>query len=628
MSGVRDLVSDTRDAVIDRWFLLVILRDAGLLMVGIAAMMRVAQSLLLPFMAVVTGALIARLLPDGAHDPVMAEAVGPFLLLVLLLLIGHAIDVAIVPVSYRIKSRIDGTHRRRVATWCASTPTIEPLESPEVRNLIRQASAEPDNWTERTPGDGALTQVTALSRYVGLAMSCAALSVYAPWYAPVVLVPALLGRALRRRQWLSASRQWTVGMAEGRRATYWRDVLTRAGEAKEVRVFGFAEWAIARMESHVLAMYLPVWRRQLAVAARQWAPFLLAALPLSAVFLAAVTSSAHRHDSVAAAAATIAVATSVYQLVGGTSEVLDIEGAIPAVRASRQLNKVLSARAGAPTDVTTAPTEVPRGLPLVAFHDVSFSYPDTEAPVLDRLNLVIRPGELLAVVGLNGAGKSTLIKLLAGLYQPETGHITADGVDLRALDPAAWRRQLSVIFQDFVRYELSASDNLLLGRADLPADRVAMEAAAGQTGAARLFDRLPGGWDTPLSRNRSSGVDLSGGEWQQVVLARAQYAVHLGARLLVLDEPTAHLDVRTELEVFRRLADTAGDISVVIISHRLSTVRHADRIVVLDKGRIVESGTHDELMRLRQSYATMFEVQARSFAASAGGHRAREAEPA
>jgi ABC-type multidrug transport system fused ATPase/permease subunit len=216
-------------------------------------------------------------------------------------------------------------------------------------------------------------------------------------------------------------------------------------------------------------------------------------------------------------------------------------------------------------------------------------------------------------VGLNGAGKSTLIKLLAWLYQPTGGRITADGVDLDKIGPEAWRERISVVFQDFVRYQLSAADNVTLGNAAVPKDELALKAAARDAGFDEVVDRLPHGWDTPLSRSRSSGVDLSGGQWQQVVLARALYAVRTGAQLLVLDEPTAHLDVRTEFGVFERLAAHKGDATVVLISHRLSTVRKADRIVLLDDGRIAESGTHDELIALGGRYAEMFAIQAEAF---------------
>jgi ATP-binding cassette subfamily B protein len=251
----------------------------------------------------------------------------------------------------------------------------------------------------------------------------------------------------------------------------------------------------------------------------------------------------------------------------------------------------------------------------VRFEGVGFSYPESTRPVLRGLDLEIKPGELLAVVGLNGAGKSTMTKILAGLYEPVAGRVTVDGADIRDLGYEAWRTRLSVVFQDFVKYPLSARENIVLGRRGLQGGDLdaALEQAARDSGFDQVLKRLPLGWDTPLSKTREHGVDLSGGQWQQVALARALFAVRNGAQVLVLDEPTAHLDVRTEFEVFARLADVAGHASVVLISHRLSTVRQADRIVLLDGGRIVESGSHDELIELGGGYAAMFAVQAERF---------------
>ena len=206
-----------------------------------------------------------------------------------------------------------------------------------------------------------------------------------------------------------------------------------------------------------------------------------------------------------------------------------------------------------------------------------------------------------------------MIKLLAGLHLPTEGRITVDGADINALGAGPWRSRLSVVFQDFTHYPLSVADNVALGRADVPVDEAGLAWAARESGLDEVVDRLPYGWDTMLARSRAGGVDLSGGQWQQVVLARALYAVRLGAKVLVLDEPTAHLDVRTEFSVFARLVAHRGSTSVVLISHRLSTVRLADRIVLLDGGRITESGSHDELVARGGAYGRMFAIQAERF---------------
>ena len=220
-------------------------------------------------------------------------------------------------------------------------------------------------------------------------------------------------------------------------------------------------------------------------------------------------------------------------------------------------------------------------------------------------------------MGENGAGKTTLVKLLCRLYEPTAGRLTADGADLRGLDPAAWRRRVAVIFQDFVHYELPARDNVGFGSLGALAGPVAaarLEAAAQRAGALDLIRGLPRGWDTVLSRRFTGGADLSGGEWQRIALARALFAVAGGAGVLILDEPTANLDVRAEAALYERFLDLTRGLTTILISHRFATVRRADRICVLAGGGIVEDGTHAALLARGGRYAELFRLQAARFA--------------
>jgi ABC-type multidrug transport system fused ATPase/permease subunit len=230
------------------------------------------------------------------------------------------------------------------------------------------------------------------------------------------------------------------------------------------------------------------------------------------------------------------------------------------------------------------------------------------------VTLDLPAGRSIALVGPNGAGKTTLVKLLARLYEPDTGRILVDGTDLAALDPGSWRRQLAVIFQDFERYELPARDNIGFGALSLRDDDRALATAVRRAGATAVVDALPQGLETVLSRRYPGGVDLSGGEWQKVALARALLAVEGGARVLVLDEPTANLDVRAEAELFDHLLEATASCTTVLVSHRFSTVRRADLIYVLDPGgRVVEAGTHEELVDRHGRYAELFALQAARF---------------
>lgn len=519
------------------------------------------------------------------------------------MLAGHAIDAASGPLEYAVKARIDGAHRTAVARLAAAAPTLEALKQPHTADLIRLATADPDNWTERTPGDGAIAQLAVLISYLGMASSCAVLAAYSPALIPGILIPAWVLRLLYRRRMRGNLRRWVAGVPDGRRHDYWKTVATSAAEGKELRVFGFGEWVVTRSQHHLHARYDSVWRRQLAAVKRgPLITFALCGIPLATSYGLVAAGTAGGHHSVATETAVLAAGYSVCVAAGLVWNQLSVEGAMPGLRALDELRALLGQPPeGGEEGIGQAPQPV-------LINGVCFSYPGRERPVLQDLSLEIRPGELLAIVGLNGAGKSTLIKLLAGLYRPDGGTITVGGTDIfTAL--AAWRRRISVVFQDFARYELSARDNVTLA----PAAAARLDAAARESGLDEVLAGLPAGWDTPLARSRTGGVDLSGGQWQQVVLARALYAVTAGAWLLVLDEPTAHLDVRTEFDVFGRLARRAGELSVVLISHRLSTVRQADRIVLLDGGRIAESGTHEELIAAGGRYAAMFALQAERF---------------
>jgi ATP-binding cassette subfamily B protein len=238
---------------------------------------------------------------------------------------------------------------------------------------------------------------------------------------------------------------------------------------------------------------------------------------------------------------------------------------------------------------------------------VTFAYPGSARPVLEHFDLGVPAGSSLAIVGQNGAGKTTLAKLLCRLYDPQSGAILVDGVDLRELDLDSWRERVGAVFQDFVRFELPLRDNVA-PRGAPDDDVLAALAEAGASGLASL--------DTVLARGYAGGTDLSGGQWQRVALARALCAVRLGAGLVLLDEPTAQLDVRGEAEIFERVLAATRHATTILISHRFSTVRHADRICVLEHGRVVELGSHEELMALEGRYRRMFELQARRFTAT------------
>ena len=259
----------------------------------------------------------------------------------------------------------------------------------------------------------------------------------------------------------------------------------------------------------------------------------------------------------------------------------------------------------------THPKPMPRPITDgVVFDDVCFQYPDTERTAIDRVSLYVKPGEVVALVGANGSGKTSLVKLLCRLYSPQSGKITIDGTDIAEFSIKDLRREISVIFQDYAQYQLSVRKNIWIGNIAQPADDAGVVEAARQAGADEAVRGLPDGYDTPLGKWFEDGEELSIGEWQKVALARAFYR---DAGILVLDEPTSALDPVAEWNVFERIREMARDRAVILISHRFSTVYRADRIYIMGKGSVVESGAHDELMALDGVYRRMYEVQARAY---------------
>jgi ATP-binding cassette subfamily B protein len=263
--------------------------------------------------------------------------------------------------------------------------------------------------------------------------------------------------------------------------------------------------------------------------------------------------------------------------------------------------------------ITTKPNAIKAPKPIrlgIEFQNVSFAYPGTQRKVLNNVSLKLNPQERIALVGENGQGKTTIIKLLTRLYDPTEGRILLDGVDLRDYDLEDWWNEIGVIFQDFVRYDMTAGENIAVGRIDAAKELFQIRAAAMKSYAESVIRKLPNSYDQVLGCRFEGGVDLSGGEWQRIALARA----HLrDAQLLILDEPTAALDAKSEREVFERFADLTKNKTTVLISHRFSTVRMADRILVLEGGRIAEQGPHDQLVRDGGRYAEMFELQAAGY---------------
>ena len=374
--------------------------------------------------------------------------------------------------------------------------------------------------------------------------------------------------------------------------------------SKELRLFGLAPWTIDRFVARRTRLH------QLQYAATRlrerpviWSLLLVVSANVIVFWLLA-SDVAHGQISLGEAVVYMQSAIGVSMIAfGGFSWALD--GSSAPVAAVLRLEPAMR-----PAGALASGDRRADALPAkeIRLRDVSFAYPAANGagapPVLEHFDLTIPAGTSLAIVGQNGAGKTTIAKLLCRLYDPQSGAITIDGTDLREFDLASWRSRVTAVFQDFLRLELPLRENVAPAGAPEDVVRAALESA----GAANLASL-----DTILARGYTGGTDLSGGQWQRVALARALAAVSLGAGVVLLDEPTAQLDVRGEAEIFDRLLAATRHCTTILISHRFSTVRHADRICVLEHGRVIELGTHDELMTLGGRYRTMFDLQAQRF---------------
>jgi len=515
----------------------------------------------------------------------------------------------------------------RTAAWlydeltgaCVAVPGIGHLEDPDLAADL-QVARDFDRGMLGPPLSVSMDFIAGglVNMVAGLAQACVLFGF--AWWAPPVLAGAWLGTHWLLRESAVWKDRNTEEVRQAQRdAEYAYRLAVDPPAAKELRIFGLPDWVLerfllSRRRLHRL-QYEATRMRERSVLAS-----LALVLAANVLVLWMLASAALDHQLALGGLvvyASAAVGTSMIAF-GGLNWALDTAAA-PVAAVARL--KAAMGRAG----TITSGSRPADGMPAhqIRFRDVTFAYPAApERPVLKHLDLEIPAGGSLAIVGQNGAGKTTLAKLLCRLYDPQSGAIEVDGADLRDLDLDSWRRRVTAVFQDFVRFELTLRENVApreaAGAADAGAaaldDRAAalddaVGAALAEAGAGALASL-----DTVLAKGYSGGTDLSGGQWQRVALARALSAVRLGAGLVLLDEPTAQLDVRGEAEIFERILAATRSCTTILISHRFSTVRHVDRIAVVEHGAVVEFGSHDELMELRGRYWTMFSLQAQRFA--------------
>ncbi|MDQ7803466.1 ABC transporter ATP-binding protein [Amycolatopsis sp. A133] len=555
---------------------------------------------------VATGALVNALstaIGAGTASPAARECYGLVAVITALFLLTHLADSTRTAAGRALAHRVTGRLAERVMAAACEPATVGHLEDPAY--LARIAGARGGGTIEIPPGEALFGFANKGSVWL-TGIGSAALLAQLSWGLGLVVfvVFAVIYRRLAHN-FRESVHDSAAQAGELRRTSYLRDVPTTPAAAKEVRVFGLTSLFRDAYHAEWRATMGRIWQRR-----HDHDGFVLVVVTVVGAAVGgvfwylgySVATGAMNAGGLAVGA--LAVRALLQLLSAGSDEIRISFGANAAAESFGFPAGTVSP---APADGWRTPvTEI-------SCTDVCFRYPAAEEEALRDVTLSIPRGQSLAVVGLNGAGKTTLVRLLAGLDRPSAGRVAAGGTAVDDTNRGAWQRQVVAVFQEFGRYDLSLRDNIAFGSPANAEDFEGMCDVAAKAGLAEFVGRLPNGWDTVLSSGYEGGVDLSGGEWQRIAMARALFGLRHGAQLLVLDEPAASLDVRAEARLYDTFHELTEGVTTIVISHRFATVRKAERVVVLEHGRVVEDGPHDSLIADDRRYAELFRLQARRF---------------
>jgi ABC-type multidrug transport system fused ATPase/permease subunit len=561
-----------------------------------------------PLIVGATGRFLSatELISQGAVDLGWAQAKGSLWAIAGAIVASQVFGPLQGAVQFGLQRRFRLYLTLRLMKAVGDLPGMAYFEDPKFRDKLTISE-----WIGWSPAQSVQSLQAATQSIISIAGFVVVASEYAGWVAPAILCSAIPAGLISIRYTKQVGLARWRHSPEMRRADYYRDLGLKLENAKEVRIFGLKDWMVGRNVGHYFASMGEAWkiRKQgLAIQLGLRAP---AVAVMAYAYMRMVNDGTVGAIDVglfaAASMAAVSLGSMVIALFQTLTWLRQSNYYLPV--AFQIMNLAREPRLDVSGTVSTKDIEHSG----ITFENVSFSYPGNDRKVLNGLNLHIPAGQKLALVGENGAGKTTLIKLLCRMYDPTEGRILVDGYDIRELQLLELRNRLAVIFQDFVKYKLSAEDNIGFGSVANAKNRQLLETAASRVGVLEKIEELPDGWDTKLARE-FDGVDLSGGEWQRVALARAITA-QLGqdSDILILDEPTASLDVRLEHELYEHFEHISGDSTTLLVSHRFSTVRMAERIVFMTDGAVVEDGTHEELMANPAAYAELYEFQAEHY---------------